>query len=50
MKLDFKCVKCGCDKYQVKTTVIPEKSPGLKLEFGTYYICLLYTSDAADDS
>ena len=38
MKLDFKCIKCGCDKYQVKTTILPEKSPGLKLEFGTYYI------------
>lgn len=38
MKLDFRCAKCGSDKYQVKTTVIPEKSPGLKLEFGTYYI------------
>lgn len=38
MKLDFRCIKCGCDKYQVKTTILPEKSPGLKLEFGTYYI------------
>ncbi len=38
MKLDFRCVKCGCDKYQVKTTILPEKSPGLRLELGTYYI------------
>ena len=38
MKLDFRCVKCGCDKYQVKTSILPEKSPGLKLELSTYYI------------
>ncbi|MCJ8343418.1 MAG: zinc ribbon domain-containing protein [Cetobacterium sp.] len=42
MKLDFKCLKCGSDKYQVKTAIIPEKSPGLKLEISNYYlkICL----------
>ncbi|MGY0395570.1 MULTISPECIES: zinc ribbon domain-containing protein [unclassified Fusobacterium] len=38
MKLDFRCMKCGSERYQVKTTVIPEKNPGLKLEIGTYYL------------
>lgn len=38
MKLDFKCMKCGCETYQVKTTILPEKSIGLKLELGIYYI------------
>ncbi|MDR1835043.1 MAG: zinc ribbon domain-containing protein [Fusobacteriaceae bacterium] len=43
MSLDFRCLKCGSDKYQVKTCIIPEKDPGLKLELGKYYIktCLL---------
>lgn len=42
MKLDFKCIKCGCEHYQVKTTIIPEKSQKTKIEFNTYYlkICL----------
>lgn len=31
-------MKCGSERYQVKTTVIPEKKPGLKLEIGTYYL------------
>lgn len=38
MNLEYKCLKCGSDKYIVKTAVIPEKSPGLKIEIGTYYI------------
>ena len=38
MNLDFRCPKCGCDKYQVKTCIIPEKTPGLKLELGKYYV------------
>lgn len=38
MKLDFKCLKCGCTKYTVKSTILPEKNPGLKLELGTYYL------------
>lgn len=38
MKLDFKCAKCGGSKYQVKTMVVPEKSAGIKLEFGMYYL------------
>ena len=38
MNLEYKCLKCGSDKYIVKTAIIPEKSPGLKIEIGTYYI------------
>ncbi|MGL5001019.1 MAG: zinc ribbon domain-containing protein [Cetobacterium sp.] len=38
MNLEYKCLKCGSDKYIVKTTAIPEKSPGLKIDIGTYYI------------
>jgi hypothetical protein len=38
MKLDFRCLKCGSDKYYVKTAIIPEKSPGLKLKISTYYL------------
>ncbi|MGL4999835.1 MAG: hypothetical protein ACRC5W_08205 [Cetobacterium sp.] len=38
MNLEYRCLKCGSDKYIVKTTVIPEKSPGLKIDIGTYYI------------
>lgn len=38
MKLDFKCLKCGCEKYYVKTAVFPEKEVGLKIEMGTYYL------------
>jgi len=36
--LDFSCLKCGHDKYQVKTTFCAEKTPGFKLELGTYYL------------
>ncbi|MBC2850807.1 MULTISPECIES: zinc ribbon domain-containing protein [unclassified Cetobacterium] len=38
MILEYKCLKCGGDRYTVKTAIIPEKSPGLKIEIGTYYI------------
>lgn len=38
MRLEYKCLKCGSYKYTVKTAIIPEKNPGLKLEIGTYYI------------
>ncbi|WP_429188492.1 hypothetical protein [Fusobacterium sp. PH5-44] len=38
MNLDFKCLKCGYDKYQVATCIIPEKNNTLKLELGKYYI------------
>lgn len=37
MNLDFKCIKCGSDKYIVKTVFLPEKEPGIKLELGRYY-------------
>lgn len=38
MNLEYRCLKCGSDKYTVKTAIIPEKSPGLKIEIGAYYI------------
>ena len=38
MKLDFKCLKCGCEKYYVRTAILPEKESGLKIEMGTYYL------------
>ena len=38
MKLDFKCLKCGCNKYYVKSTLLPEKSEGLKIKMGMYYL------------
>lgn len=43
MNLEYRCLKCGSDKYTVKTAIIPEKSAGLKLELGTYYVktCLV---------
>ncbi len=34
MKLEFKCLKCGCEKYYVRTAILPEKETGL----GTYYL------------
>lgn len=43
MKLEYKCIKCGCENYEVKNVYFPEKSPGiLRVEFGLYYmkICL----------
>ena len=38
MKLDFKCLKCGCNEYYVRTAILPEKEAGLKIEMGTYYL------------
>lgn len=39
MKLEYKCVKCGCRKCIEKTAVIPErKAKKLKFEIGTYYV------------
>lgn len=38
MRLDFKCLKCQSNEYILKTTLLPEKSPGLKIELGLYYI------------
>ncbi|TDT68080.1 hypothetical protein EV215_1801 [Hypnocyclicus thermotrophus] len=37
MILDYKCIKCGSEKYIVKTVFLPEKEPGIKLELGKYY-------------
>lgn len=38
MNLNFKCLKCGSEKYYVKTAIFPEKDAGLKIEMGTYYL------------
>lgn len=38
MNLDFKCLKCGSEKYYVRTAILPEKETGLKIEMGTYYL------------
>lgn len=38
MKLEFRCIKCGCRKCIEKTALILEKDPGLKLEVGKYYV------------
>lgn len=44
MKLDFSCIKCGCEDYEMKNIFLPEKDAGKMagLEFGFYYlkICL----------
>ncbi|MGL6168339.1 MAG: hypothetical protein ACRC0Y_08640, partial [Fusobacteriaceae bacterium] len=32
------CMKCGSEKYYVKTAIFPEKNPGLKINLGTYYL------------
>ncbi|MGL6119070.1 MAG: hypothetical protein ACRC0V_01065 [Fusobacteriaceae bacterium] len=31
-------MKCGSEKYYVKTAIFPEKNPGLKINLGTYYL------------
>jgi len=36
--MDFKCLKCSHDKYIVKTAFTAEKTPGIRLELGTYYL------------
>ena len=38
MKLDFKCFKCGSNKYYVKTTFLPERESGLQIKMGMYYL------------
>lgn len=38
MKLDFKCLKCGCNKYYVKTTFLPEREKGLQIKMSMYYL------------
>lgn len=38
MRLDVTCLKCKSTKYYVKTAVLPEKSPVIKIHFGTYYL------------
>lgn len=38
MKLDFKCLKCGCNKYYVTTTFLPEREGGLQIKMGIYYL------------
>ena len=37
MNLDYKCIKCGSDKYIVKTVFFFFYEPGIKLELGRYY-------------
>lgn len=36
--LNFSCLKCKNDSYEVKTTFMPEKDKGFKLEMGAYYL------------
>lgn len=38
INVDYRCLKCGGNTFSVKTAIIPEKNPGLKIELGTYYI------------
>lgn len=38
MNLDFKCLKCGCEEYYVRTAILPERDTGIKIEMGTYYL------------
>lgn len=38
MNLNVNCIKCGSEKYYVKTAIFPEKNPGLKINLGTYYL------------
>ncbi|MGM0508338.1 MAG: zinc ribbon domain-containing protein [Fusobacteriota bacterium] len=39
MKLDFKCLKCGSDKYEVKNVMLPEKNEDglIGFEMSLYY-------------
>ncbi|MGL6170045.1 MAG: hypothetical protein ACRC0K_02205 [Fusobacteriaceae bacterium] len=36
--MNVDCMKCGSEKYYVKTAIFPEKNPGLKINLGTYYL------------
>ena len=36
--MNFRCLKCEGEDYVVKTTFMAEKTPGLRLELGTYYL------------
>jgi len=36
--MNFRCSKCEGEEYTVKTTFMAEKTPGLRLELGTYYL------------
>ena len=39
MKLDFKCIKCSSDQYEVKNVMLPEKNEDglMGFEMGLYY-------------
>lgn len=36
--MEINCLKCGSEKYYVRTAIFPEKDTGLKLHLGTYYL------------
>ncbi|OQY08196.1 MAG: hypothetical protein B6I28_05005 [Fusobacteriia bacterium 4572_132] len=38
MKLDYRCMKCGSGKYEIKNVILPEKNGKLiGFETGLYY-------------
>lgn len=57
--MDFKCLKCGYEKYEVKNIILPEKEVGkVAFSVGVYYykICLncgfveIYSGKVIDSS
>lgn len=38
MNLDFKCIKCGSEQYDVKNVYLPEKNKGISFDIELYYI------------
>ncbi len=36
--MNFRCIKCDSENYEVKTAFMAEKTLGLRMEVGTYYL------------